>query len=131
MLYHKCVYWKPNFNRDALRMLNDNYSIHLLENLLFSKRDNHSINIHRLNCIIRDIKDINNNTQQFYIYEVEEDDRTGEVVKAVLRTRYNEKDDISIVFCKDCVITVWLNHHNDRHNTLDKRRYYNGKCNVS
>lgn len=129
MLYHKFVYWKPNFNRDALRLLNDNYSIHLLENLLFSKRDNHSINTHKLSCIIRDIKDRSNTTQRFFIYEVEEKD--GVVVKGALRTSYDDEYDVNIVFSKECVITAWLNRKNDTHNTLDKRRYYNGKRDVS
>jgi len=123
MLYHKDVFFRKRFEQEALELLNDNYSMHLLTDLLFPKRRNHTINTHTLSCIIDDIK--NGKRKKYSIYEVETDGTyANKVIKAVLRTAYDKYTDVSIVFTKDCVVTAWLNDRQDTHNTLDTERYY-------
>lgn len=120
MLYHKDVYWESYFDEKALSLVNDRYSEHLLECLLFAPNKQHAINTHTLNRIIDNIK---NKNIRYNIYEVETD-KFGNVVKAVFRTSYNDKMDISIVFSCRCVVTAWLNDKRDTHNTLDNSRYF-------
>ncbi len=47
-------------------------------------------------------------------------------VKIVMRYKYNSQYDICIVILLGSFIvkTVWLNHVNDKHDTLDTSKYY-------
>jgi hypothetical protein len=54
-------------------------------------------------------------------FEVEVDN--GLVTKSVVRVKYNDKKDISIVFRDGIIITAWLNERSDLHSTLDRSKY--------
>jgi acid phosphatase class B len=76
----------------------------------------------------RIIDELIDNKRCYFLYEVETKGK-DDIVKCVLRTSYDLDRDISIVFAtskdnKYAVKTAWLNKKNDRHNTLDKSKYY-------
>ena len=76
----------------------------------------------------RIIDELIDNKRCYFLYEVETQAK-DEIVKCVLRTGYDLDRDISIVFAiskdgKNIVKTAWLNKKNDKHNTLDKSKYY-------
>ena len=124
-LFHKKVFWMKSFDRMAQILFNKNYSEHLWEHFLFSK-GKHDVTARELDRIIDEIIDLKRN---YYLYEVETTSYNDhiELSKAVVRTSYNEEYDVSIVFAKDKVKTAWLNRKNDRHFTLDYKKYYNPK----
>ncbi len=123
-LYHKKVFWCADFDLQARALFNKNYSLHLFEHLLYST-DKHGMTMRELDRIIDELIEKKRN---FYLYEVATT-MQNEVFKAVVRTSYDLDRDISIVFGVSkknelIVKTAWLNRKNDRHNTLDKSKYY-------
>lgn len=59
------------------------------------------------------------------IFEVEIDEHQ-QLQKFVIREKYDDEFDISVVITKDRRIkTAWLNRSTDIHRTLDKRKYVN------
>ena len=122
MLYHKKVYWDKQFDVDARKIMEKEkytFSNHLLKNLRYSKAKRRQITEERLSQILYNIRD---RKQNYYLYEVEV--KNGNVVKAVVRTSYDKENDISIVYRNECIVTAWLNEKNDRHLTLDKKKYF-------
>lgn len=117
-LYHSSVSWSKEFNEKAKPLLKStNYSLHLWEHLLFGNIK-HDISERTLNEIV---DGISNNEIDYDLFEVEITD--GEITKAVVRTEYDEKRDISIVYRKDLIVTAWLNFKDDSHFTLDYKKY--------
>lgn len=121
-LYHREVFWDTMFDTEAKYLFNKKYSAHLWEHLKYSD-SKHNINVIKLNQIIDELIAGN---RDYYLYEVETTFYNGmvEVVKAVVRTSYNDTHDISIVFDANKVRTAWINHKNDTHKTLDINKYY-------
>lgn len=126
-LYHKKVYWQKDFDILAKELFNTNYCEPLWEQMLFNKGNKDSIEARDLDKIINEMIAKKRN---YYLYEVETIGY-NQVTKAVVRTSYNEKKDVSIVFAigerdkKLIVKTAWLNWKDDFHATLDKSKYYN------
>ena len=123
-LYHKKVYWCATFDSQAKALFNKNYSLHLFEHLLYST-DKHGMTMRELDRIIDELM---KNKRNYFLYEVQTDIHDN-VYKCAIRTSYDLDKDISIVFnlSKDgklIVKTAWLNRKDDRHNTLDKSKYY-------
>ena len=123
-LYHKQVFWHKSFDTLATKLFNKNYSLHLFEHLLYST-DKHSMTMRELDRIIDELID---NKRRYFLYEIETRGK-DDIVKCVVRTNYNLDRDISIVFAiskdgKNIVKTAWLNNKRDKHNTLDKSKYY-------
>ena len=120
-LYHRNVFWRDYFNTATYKMIfnvND-FSVHLYEN-------RHGISIWSLNKIFDDIK---NHKQRYYLYEVETAykpyaEHKEQIVKACIRTQYDYDNDIIIVIDEKQVRTCWLNKTNDKHTTLNRRKYY-------
>ena len=123
-LYHKQVFWHKSFDTLATKLFNKNYSLHLFEHLLYST-DKHGMTMRELDRIIDELID---NKRRYFLYEIETRGK-DDIVKCVVRTNYNLDRDISIVFAiskdgKNIVKTAWLNNKRDKHNTLDKSKYY-------
>lgn len=123
-LYHKKVYWCADFDSQARALFNKNYSLHLFEHLLYST-DKHGMTMRELDRIIDELID---NKRNYFLYEAQTDIHDN-VYKIALRTSYDLDRDISIVFALSkknelIVKTAWLNHKRDKHNTLDKSKYY-------
>lgn len=121
-LYHRKVCWCESFDRLAKELFNKNYSYHLIHHDSNAK---HDINFKKLDMIINEL--ITNN-RDYYLYEVETRHKNY-LIKAVLRTSYDDNRDINIVFGKRdnnklMVKTAWLNKKTDTHTTLDVSKYY-------
>ena len=123
-LYHKKVYWHKSFDVLAKELFNKNYSLHLFEYLLYST-DKHDMTMRELDRIIDELID---NKKCYFLYEVETRAK-DEIIKCAIRTSYDLDRDISIVFAvskdgKNILKTALLNNKRDKHNTLDKSKYY-------
>lgn len=120
-LYHKdiCLPYEYKTYTDAI--INKPYilSKHLLERLNKADRS-HSVTIKGLNYAIYKIRSNKSNP-----FEIETKD--GEIVKCVVRIKYNKFQDISIVFLDKGEYTkiksCWLNKNDDSHKTLDMTKY--------
>lgn len=124
-LYHAEVFFKDWFEEVATDLFNTNYSKHLRNHFLYDNdRTRYGMTESRLTSIIEELIDGN---RDFYLYEVEVEE-PNYMVKAVVRTSYNDKYDVSIVFAFDNndynVRTAWLNCKQDTHMTLDESKYY-------
>lgn len=125
-LYHRKVCWCESFDRLAKELFNKNYSYHLIHHDSNAK---HDINFKKLDMIIDEL--ITNN-RDYYLYEVETRHKNY-LIKAVLRTSYDDNRDINIVFGKRdnnnklMVKTAWLNKKTDKHYTLDCSKYFDIK----
>lgn len=120
MLYHSEIYWKPYFTEQAYDLVNSDLRLskHLDEHL-YNKDKKHDIRLDKLFLVVQGLK--RNCIKPFEV----EVDENGNVVKCAIRTKYDDKRDISIVFRKDIVVTAWLNENDDKHYTLDKNKYEN------
>ena len=116
-LYHKEVYWKTWFDAAAIRLINNKYSYHLRNHFAYTDAK-HDITADKLDAIIDELLTHKRNG---YIYEVEADG--NHVVKAVIRTSYNDTYDVSIVFGVNHVRTAWINAKTDKHRTLNTAKY--------
>lgn len=123
MLYHRDCFWQNSFyNRMKRDLMNEEYMVlsNHLESYFKNRTRSHEIDRDRL---IRCVMNIFYNRRWNELFEVEIED--GRIVKAVVRTNYNKTQDICIVFRKGLVVTAWLNDREDKHPTLDKKKYYN------
>lgn len=117
-LYHRNVYWKKWFNTASYRIIStvNDFSVHFYEN-------QHNISIWRLDKILGDIRA---RKQWYYLFEIETQYMNSEehITKCVIRTHYDETNDITIVFREECIVTAWLNNRFDKHYTLNYKKYY-------
>ena len=77
------------------------------------------------------IDELITNNRDYYLYEIETRHKNY-LIKAVLRTSYDDNRDINIVFGKRdnnklMVKTAWLNKKTDKHYTLDCSKYFDIK----
>lgn len=126
-LYHKEVFWKSYFNKASGRIVynpNIDLSKHLCERC-FDNDKRHNFSLMKLAEIVINIR---NGNQYYWIYEVETEydnnTHSERIVKVVIRTEYNKKYDISIVYSEQKIKTAWLNKKVDKHNSLDYNKYY-------
>jgi len=119
MLYHREVYWKELFDAESQLLLKGNILIsnHLYKHIEQNTKPRYNIDIDKLFDTIEYLQD-----NKFYPFEVETDN--GKVTKAVVRVKYDNKRDISIVIRKGFIVTAWLNDNTDLHFTLDESKYY-------
>lgn len=119
MLYHREVYWKELFDAESQLLLKGNILIsnHLYKHIEQDTKPRYNIDIDKLFDTIEYLQD-----NKFYPFEVETDN--GKVTKAVVRVKYDNKRDISIVIRKGFIVTAWLNDNTDLHFTLDESKYY-------
>lgn len=117
-LYHKEVFWKNNFEKEALDLVFTvrRLSYHLLEHLN-NADEKHEYTLKGISKAFNAIKFDNKG----YLFEVEETD--GKVTKAVYRVQYDNDKDICLVIRKGLIATAWVNKKNDKHFTLDKTKY--------
>ena len=121
MLYHKEIHWLDSFDSQSLTLIN---SIKRLSNHVYeqieSGKPRYDINIRQVYFIIQDINE--SNCHPFEV-EVEND----KVVKCVIRVRYDDERDISIVVRDGFIVTMWVNSNKDLHVSLDRSKYERGK----
>ena len=67
--------------------------------------------------------------RQSYLFEVETEYNTETrfetITKAVFRTEYNDTKDIVIVVREGIIVTAWLQNKEDKHCTLNLKKYVN------
>ena len=124
MLHHKEVNWEKSFDYALNYLVRRNMELteHLWEHLTTKDKPKYDIDYNKLMAICKNV--YAHKQPHLHLFEVETDDETGMIVKAVFRTDYDRKRDISIVVKDDIIITAWLNAYKDRHKTLNKERYY-------
>ena len=127
-LYHKKVFWKKHFDK-ALCFLVTSDTIKVSSHIKGNTSnwcDHNKININKLIAIVYGCK---NRINKHYLFEVETEYNTvtgfEKVTKAVIRTEYNCNKDIIIVLRKNIIVTAWLNDKDDKHITLDDKKYVN------
>jgi len=117
MLYHREIKWFDTFDKQSYDIIQGDLRLsnHLWEHLS-SKDKKHDIEVTRLYLIVKKLQ--KNPIEPF---EVEVED--SEVIKCVVRTKYDDTRDISIVFREWGIVTCWLNDNSDLHNTLNINKY--------
>lgn len=117
-LYHRNVYWKNYFDEQSMDLVKsaNKLSEHLWNHIDTTDKK-HDIDLTKLYFIVKDLQSKN----VVKPFEVEVEDYV--VTKAVIRTKYNDTTDISIVFRYGVVITAWINNDEDDHLTLDESKY--------
>ena len=117
MLFHREVYWESYFDEQSLKLVEsiERLSDHFYERMESGKK-RYDIKVRQLYFIIKDI-----DKENCHPFEVEVEN--GIVVKCVIRTRYDDDRDISIVVREGFIVTAWLNMKNDYHVTLDRNKY--------
>ena len=117
-LYHKDVFWLDSFNSQSLTLIKSakRLSNHLWEHIDNSTQKRYNIDVAKLYLILNSIDESN-----CYPFEVEVED--GKVVKCVIRLRYDDKRDVSIVVRDGFVVTAWVNSNMDKHASLDRSKY--------
>lgn len=120
--YHKDIYWKSYFGKAALQLLtkNEQLSLHLEEHIQNQDRK-HNIDFDKLSDVLTNLYYETYNKKFTSVFEVETMDDM--VVKAVIRTPYDNHYDISLVLRYGRVVTAWLNEIEDMHYTLDYTKY--------
>ncbi len=120
MLYHREVCWKPQFDKQINKILDDNYEYIFSKHLKNRKDFKHNIDSGKLNNAIKYIR-------RKHIRAFECETINNKVIKFAIRIGYNKNKDISIVFLErnnDVMIkTCWLNDKVDKHKTLDYDKY--------
>lgn len=124
-LYHKEVYWKKYFDREANKLIekitNTELSYHIKNERMKNPDKKHPYNLDGLKKSIERIK----NNENAYLFEIAENN--GIILKAVWRVSYDDKNDISIVIRRDrtrvFIVTAWVNSKEDIHFTLNKNNY--------
>lgn len=124
-LYHAEVFFEDWFEEVAVDLFNTNYSRHLRDHFTYDyDRTRYSMTEDKLTTIIEELM---NGEREFYLYEVEVEEPCF-MIKAVIRTSYDDNYDASIVFAFDNndynVRTAWFNRKQDTHRTLDESKYY-------
>ena len=122
MLFHKSVYWIPQFDIQSKQLLLSvkRLSNHLYDHIENSNKPRYDISIERLYNIVQGLC-----RQDIHPFEVEVD-RNNKVVKTVIRTPYDNNRDISIVVRDGYIVTGFLNMKDDNHATLDRNKYEKG-----
>lgn len=110
-LYHKDVFFPAQLNRLCQRGI---IRLTLSQHAIRAMRDDRYGYFSIPKCL---------DTKQCQVIEAELSD--GKLVKAVYRTSFDSTYDVCIVVSMlgGVVRTAWLNHKNDSHKTLDKRKY--------
>lgn len=118
-LYHREVYWLSYFDTQSQILIKsaNRLSNHLWEHIEISDKPRYDIDVSKLFLIVKSLDSVEP-------FEVEVDN--NKVVKCVIRTRYDNNRDISIVIREGFIVTAWLNHNNDLHGTLDVSKYERG-----
>ena len=119
MLFHKSIYWIPQFDIQSKQLLLSvkRLSNHLYERIENSNKPRYDISVEHLYNIVQDLY-----SQDIHPFEVEVD-CNNKVVKTVIRTSYDDNRDISIVIRYGYIVSAWLNSKGDNHLTLDRSRY--------
>lgn len=117
-LYHRNVYWKPQFDEQSLTIIKsvERLSNHLWEHIDMHNKPRYNIDVAKLFLIIKSIDE--SNCQPFEV-EVE----NGVVTKCVIRMKYDDRNDISIVARDGFIATCWINKFDDFHDSLDRSKY--------
>lgn len=117
-LYHRNVYWKPQFDEQSLIIIKsvERLSNHLWEHIDMHNKPRYNIDVAKLFLIIKSIDESN-----CHPFEVEVEN--GVVTKCVIRVKYDDRNDISIVARDGFVQTCWINSNKDKHATLNKTKY--------
>jgi hypothetical protein len=116
-LYHREVYWLDSFDSQSLTLIRsiERLSNHFYEHIE-SGNHRYDIKVRQLYFIIKEIDESNCRP-----FEVEVED--GKVVKCVIRLKYDDEKDISIVVREGFIVSAWLNNKCDNHLTLDRSKY--------
>ena len=122
MLFHKSIYWIPQFDIQSKQLLLSvkRLSNHLYDHIENSDKPRYDISIERLYNIVQGLC-----RQDIHPFEVEVD-CNNKVVKTVIRTPYDDNRDISIVIRYGYIVTGFLNMKDDNHATLDRSKYEKG-----
>ena len=117
-LYHRSIYWQPQFDTQSLTIIKsaERLSNHLWEHIEMHNKARYDIDVARLFLIVKSIDESN-----CHPFEVEVDN--GIVTKCVIRVKYDDNRDISIVARDGFIVTCWVNSNDDLHATLDKSKY--------
>ena len=123
MLFHKSIYWIPQFDIQSKQLLLSvkRLSNHLYDHIENSNKPRYDISIERLYNIVQGLC-----RQDIHPFEVEVD-CNNKVVKTVIRTPYDDNRDISIVVRYGYIVSAWLNNKDDNHVSLDRSKYEGGK----
>lgn len=127
MLYNVSINeWKDDFILQSIIILENvkHISYHMWQHLKNKNKEDisHNINEHKFFVILNSIK---SGKKKYKIVEVETDSE-NRVVKSLIRTNYNKRQDITIVCDINCYVrTAWLNDKNDNHKTLNYKNYAN------
>ena len=119
MLFHKSIYWIPQFDIQSKQLLLSvkRLSNHLYDHIENSNKPRYDISVEHLYNIVQGLY-----SQDIHPFEVEVD-CNNKVVKTVIRTSYDDNRDISIVIRYGYIVSAWLNSKGDNHLTLDRSRY--------
>lgn len=121
--YHVDIFTKEEFFKGANKIVNQTYKLshHMKDRIDKPQDKSHRITLSGLNRAVFAVRC--NKTKPFE-FQVDENDN---VVKCVIRTKYNETEDISIVFLDlgdhTLIKTAYLNASTDNHITLDESKY--------
>ena len=117
MLYHREVHWLDSFDSQSLTLIRsiERLSNHVYEHIESGKA-RYNFTIAQLYIILKNVDESN-----CHPFEVEVED--GKVVKCVIRLRYDDKRDVSIVVREGFVVTAWVNSNMDKHASLDRSKY--------
>ena len=123
MLFHKSIYWIPQFDIQSKQLLLSvkRLSNHLYDHIENSDKPRYDVSIEHLYNIVQGLC-----SQDIHPFEVEVD-CNNKVVKTVIRTPYDDNRDISIVIRYGYIVSAWLNDKNDNHISLDRSKYEGGK----
>lgn len=120
-LYHKEVFWKDNFDEEALKLISSDIndiwiSKHTIDHI--AKVDaKHKYDRKEIFGAVYTIK--KHSMKPFEVETVGD-----EVVKGVWRLHNKARNvDICISMRKNLVVTAWINTPSDKHATLDKSKY--------
>ena len=125
-LYHKHCYWKKRYDRALSFLVTDHMRVSShIKNNTNKWCDHDKIYIEKLIAITHACA---NHTKPHLLFEVEcnydTETKFDEIVKAVIRTEWNDTKDIVIVIRKGIIITAWLQEKGDKHYTLDSKKYF-------
>ena len=115
MLFHKSIYWIPQFDIQSKQLLLSvkRLSNHLYDHIENSNKPRYDISIEHLYNIVQGLC-----RQDIHPFEC-----NNKVVKTVIRTPYDDNRDISIVIRYGYIVTCFLNNKDDLHLTLDRSKY--------
>lgn len=118
-LYHRNVYWKQDFDKQSAQVIKmvNRLSHHVWEYIDYSDSEKRNFSARDIYNVIDKLKKMDNVKS----FEVKTDGH--KVIKCCVRVNFNDKKDICVVCGFGKVITVWLCNKNDKHDTLDKRKY--------